>query len=340
MSVKANPTVVGGFVIGAIILVVISLLVLGSGRFFKNDLRLMAVFPGTVKGLHVGSPVLFRGVNIGSVVQIKIYHDPKKRQSLVPVYIDLKQEVMELINPDAGKGKLTKEQAIAFMVEMVKSGLHAHLTIESLVSGRQMVEFEIDPSIPIKLTGIDKEYLEIPTVESDLNKLRNLFESIPLKELTDNLVITVTEINKMFADEESRNVLENINSAIVGSRKFIDSLNEKIVPLADSSQSRLDEIQVLLINTEAQLTKTLLELTRLSNNLNKQMTLLSKSATSAFDKGDEAFTNINTLVDKESVTRNKLDQSLNELSRAAKSFRVFTEYLERHPEALIKGKQY
>jgi len=340
MSVKANPTVVGGFVIGAIILVVISLLVLGSGRFFKNDLRVMAVFPGTVKGLHVGSPVLFRGVNIGSVAQIKIYHDPKKRQSMVPVYIDLKQEVLELINPEAGKAKLTEEQAVAFMVAMVKSGLHAHLTLESLVSGRQMVEFEIDPSIPIQLTGIDKQYLEVPTVESDLNKLQNLFESIPLKELTDNLVITVTEINKMFADEESRNVLENINLAIAGSKKFVDSLNEKVVPLAESSQSRLDEVQVLLQNTNEKLTEALLELTRLSTNLNKQMTLLSQSGTTAFDKGDQAFTNINNMVDKESVARNQLEQSLNELSRAAKSFRVFTEYLERHPEAIIKGKQY
>ena len=340
MSVKANPTVVGGFVIGAIILVVISLLILGSGRLFKNDLRLMAVFPGTVKGLHVGSPVLFRGVNIGSVVQIKIFHDPRKRQSLVPVYIDLKQEVMELINPDAGKGKLTEEQAIAFMVEMVKSGLHARLTLESLVSGRQMVEFEIDPSIPIKLTGIDKEYLEIPTVESDLNKLQNLFESIPLKELTDNLVITVTEINKMFADEESRNVLENINLAISGSRKLIDNLNEKIVPLAESSQGRLDEVQLLLKNTNTQLTTALLEITRLSNNLNKQMTQLSQSANTAFSNSDKAFNNFNDMVDKESVARHNLEQSLNELSRAAKSFRVFTEYLERHPEAIIKGKQY
>ncbi len=41
--------------------------------FFKNDLRLMAVFPGTVKGLHVGSPVLFRGVKIGLVVKIKLH---------------------------------------------------------------------------------------------------------------------------------------------------------------------------------------------------------------------------------------------------------------------------
>lgn len=340
MSMKANPTVVGGFVIGAIILIVLSLLVLGSGRLFKNDLRVMAVFPGTVKGLHVGSPVLFRGVDIGSVAEIKIYHDHEQRESLVPVYIDLKQEIIELINPDARKGKLTEEQAIAFMVVMVKSGLHAQLALENLVSGRQMVEFEIDANIPINLTGIDKEYLEIPTVESDLNKLQNLFESIPLQELTENLVVTVTEINKLFADKNSRSVFENINSTVSGARNLIDTLNNKVVPLAESSQERLDDVKVLLQNTNEQLTKTLTELTRLSANLDRQMTQVSVTANKAFANTDKAFGNINNMVDKESVARYKLEQSLDELSRAAKSFRVFTEYLERHPEAIIKGKQY
>lgn len=340
MSVKANPAVVGGFVIGAIILVVISFLVLGSGRAFKNDLRLMAVFPGTVKGLDVGSQVLFRGVDIGSVAKIQLYHNPETRQSLVPVYIDLKQEVMELINPDAGKAELTEAQALEFMVAMVKSGLHARLTLESLVSGKQLVEFEIDPLIPIKLTGIDKKYLEIPTVESDMDKLQNLMKSLPLTELTENLVITVTEINKLFADKDSKEIFNNLNATISGSLVLIKNLNEQVAPLAASTQNNLNEIQSLLKNTDKHLSETLSELSRLSKNLDGQLTQLMQSASRSFDKSDQAFSSLNSLVDKESITRNKLEQSLKELSRAAKSFRVFTEYLERHPEALIKGKQY
>jgi len=340
MSIKANPSVVGGFVIGAIILMVVSLLVLGSGRFFKNDLRLMAVFPGSVKGLHVGSPVLFRGVNIGSVKKIKLYHDPETRQSLVPVYIDLKQEVMELINKDSEKSELTEEEALGFMVSMIKSGLHARLTLESLVSGRQMVEFEIDPEIKIELTGIDKQYLEIPTIESDMNKLQNLLKSLPLTELTENLVITVTEINKLFANKESREVFKNLNSTILGSRKLIDNLNDQVVPLAELTHNNLTELKGLLKNTETQLSETLVELTSVSKNLNKQLEQVTQSATRAFDESDKAFSNLNNIVDQESVARHKLEQSLNELSRAAKSFRVFTEYLERHPEAIIQGKKY
>ncbi len=340
MSIKANPTAVGGFVIGAIFLIVISFLVLGSGRFFKNDMRLMAVFPGTVNGLNVGSPVLFRGVNIGSVAKIRLYHNHKTRQSLVPVYIDLKQEVVELMIQGDDDADLTQEQALALMVDMIKAGLHARLTLENLVSGRQLVEFEFDPGIPIKVTGIDKQYLEIPTVESDLDKLQKLFKTIPLRELTESLVVTVTELNKMFANKDARNMLANINATIAGSRQFIDNLNEQVIPLSQSTQQRLAEVQVLLKNTEEQLTQTLLELTRLSINVNEKLTSLTTSATIAFDKSEVVLTNMNTLVDQKSTVRNELERSLKELSRAAKSMRVFTEYLERHPEAIIQGKKY
>ncbi|WP_198265176.1 MlaD family protein [sulfur-oxidizing endosymbiont of Gigantopelta aegis] len=340
MSIKANPSVVGGFVIGAIILVVVSFLVLGSGRLLKNDMRLMAVFPGTVNGLHVGSPVLFRGVNIGSVVKIELYHNHKTQQSLVPVYLDLKQEVMELMIQGDDASSLTEEQALKLMVDLIKQGLHARLTLESLVSGRQNVEFEFDPTLPIKLTGIDKKYLEIPTSESDFNKLQNLFKSIPLKELTDGLIVTVTELNKMFASKDSREIFNNINATIIGSRKFIDNLNEQVVPLSQSTQQRLAEVQVLLQNTEQQLTKTLLELTSLSMNVNEKLTNLTESATTAFDKSEVVLDNMNAIVDKKSTTRTELERSLKELSRAAKSMRVFTEYLERHPEAIIQGKKY
>ncbi len=340
MSVKANPVVVGGFVIGAIALIILSLLVLGSGRFFKDDLRLMAVFPGSVKGLHVGSPVLFRGVNIGSVTKIKLYHNHKTRQSLVPVYIDLKQEVLELINPDAEDDGLTKEQALEFMVEMVKAGLHARLTMESLVSGRQMVEFEIQSGLPIELTGIDKRYMEVPTTESDLNKLQNLLTSLPLTELTKSLVVTVTEINKLFATKDSKTIFDNINGTIRGSREFFDNLNNQVMPIAASMQKSLTSLENLLKKTDTQLSGTLNELLNLSKNLNQQLTILTKSGTQAFDKSEQTFANINQIVDQESITRNRLENTLNELSRAAKSFRVFTEYLEQHPEALIKGKKY
>src|SRR5690606_41996368 len=58
---RANPAVVGGFVVGAIVLVVIGLLVFGGIGWFAQTNTYIAYFPGSVKGLQVGAPVDFRG---------------------------------------------------------------------------------------------------------------------------------------------------------------------------------------------------------------------------------------------------------------------------------------
>jgi len=58
---------------------------------------------------------------------------------------------------------------------------------------------------------------------------------------------------------------------------------------------------------------------------------------------DEATENINSLVkslnvEEGGMTGVQLNETMNELSKAARSIRVMSEYLERHPESLIKGK--
>jgi paraquat-inducible protein B len=46
----------------------------------------------------------------------------------------------------------------------------------------------------------------------------------------------------------------------------------------------------------------------------------------------------NSLVGPESPVRYDLNALMKELSGAARSIRVFADYLERHPDALLRGK--
>jgi sporulation protein YlmC with PRC-barrel domain len=78
MSRQANKTVIGIFVVGAIALVVIAVLILGSGKFFKKTFTAVCYFEGSVGGLNVGAPVIFRGVKVGSVKNIVLQFDPEK----------------------------------------------------------------------------------------------------------------------------------------------------------------------------------------------------------------------------------------------------------------------
>ncbi len=76
MSKMANKSLIGAFVIGAIALAVISVIIFGSGKFFKRQLEFITFFQGSIKGLSIGSPVTFRGVKIGEVKNIHIQARP------------------------------------------------------------------------------------------------------------------------------------------------------------------------------------------------------------------------------------------------------------------------
>ena len=70
MSKPANKTMIGIFVLGAIALVVIAIVVLGSGKFFRKTYIAVCYFEGSVGGLNIGAPVVFRGVKVGSVKDV------------------------------------------------------------------------------------------------------------------------------------------------------------------------------------------------------------------------------------------------------------------------------
>ena len=76
MSAKANKTMIGVFVLGAVVLALGAIVALGSGTFFTKTDRCIMFFPHSVGGLEVGAPVVFRGVPIGSVKEISIEADP------------------------------------------------------------------------------------------------------------------------------------------------------------------------------------------------------------------------------------------------------------------------
>src|SRR5512142_3252374 len=92
MAKQANRMMIGVFVVIAVFIMAASLVVFGSGRFFKQTVKCVMYFEGSVKGLNVGAPVLFQGVPIGSVTSIILEVDPTKMQIQIPVIIEYEPE--------------------------------------------------------------------------------------------------------------------------------------------------------------------------------------------------------------------------------------------------------
>src|SRR5262245_28707527 len=134
VSNHANPTVVGGFVLGAIVLTIGGVVAFGSGALFKKRVSAMAYFDGDVGGLDVGAPVNIQGVRVGSVSGVHLDINVTTLRALVSVRIDVDPERLdfsERTDEKIGTG--------AHLREAIKKGLRAQLQTQSLVTGQQEV---------------------------------------------------------------------------------------------------------------------------------------------------------------------------------------------------------
>src|SRR5512139_359622 len=124
MSKQANKTVIGIFVVGAIALVVIAIVVLGSGKFFKKTLKAVCYFEGSVGGLNIGAPVVFRGVRVGSVTDVILSVESTKLTFMIPVYIEIEPDKFTVngVRPREMKGQKLKA--------LIDRGLRASLETE------------------------------------------------------------------------------------------------------------------------------------------------------------------------------------------------------------------
>jgi paraquat-inducible protein B len=157
MSKPANKTMIGLFVVGAIVLVVVAIGVLGSGKFFTQKFTYFMVFEGSVTGLNEGSPLVFRGVKIGAVSNILMYFNFATKVPTVLVYVESEKAHVIPYNIDqATAEKLRMQGQYVFMKELIARGLRAQLEMQSIVTGQLQIALDFYPDKPAVYTGIVK----------------------------------------------------------------------------------------------------------------------------------------------------------------------------------------
>ncbi len=196
MSKKANKTTIGMFVVGAIILLVIAILVFGSGIFFKNTTQYVLFFDTSTKGLSVGSPVIFRGVKVGYVKDISLLYDQKTGAVLIPVIIEVEQSRVK----SAPVKGFPECLACNDYRLLAKQGLRARLVLQSFLTGELMVALDFYPDKPAILRDITKQYPELPTLS--------------VEEISQNLENTLAGINKFINSESVQESFSELSSTL------------------------------------------------------------------------------------------------------------------------------
>ncbi|MEE9538881.1 MAG: MlaD family protein [candidate division NC10 bacterium] len=324
MAKKANPAAIGGFVVGAAALLVVGVLVFGSGKLWKATRPWVSYFPGSVKGLQVGAPVTFRGVKIGQVTSIKAVLNVRDEPLtiLTPVYWEYDTDMVETVG--ISRAELNKMAAAGRPVDqlLIKRGLRAQLQLQSFVTGQKFIQIDFHPDTPIRLVGVDTDVPEYPTIPSSLAHLTKSLEELPLREIGDAALNLLHHADQLVNTPEVKAVLRSANETLKTYDKVGRNIDSKIIPQTSKLVKNID-------------TQIIPQTSKLVQDLDSQVT---PAARDALKEAEATLATYRDLMAEGSPVRYELVVLLSEAAAAARSIRVLTDYLERHPEALLAGK--
>jgi paraquat-inducible protein B len=238
MSRAANPSVIGAFVLGAVVLGVAAVMLFGSGEFFEERNPFVLYFDHSVQGLEVGSPVIFQGVEIGTVTTVSALVDFKTGVVAIPVYIEIVQGRVTVVGERAG--------VVGGVATEVKRGLRARLKSLSLITGKLYVDLDYYPDKPAVFKHLDPDTPEIPTIPSELQVLLKTLQALPLPELVDKLASAAESLDKLLKKPELDDAIDQLDGTLTEARGTLTKLNARVDPLADSVEATLEKARSAL----------------------------------------------------------------------------------------------
>ncbi|MFM8333639.1 MAG: hypothetical protein ACKN9T_18325, partial [Candidatus Methylumidiphilus sp.] len=203
---------------------------------------------------------------------------------------------------------------------------------QSLLTGLLFVDINFRPETPIKLIGGEHPlYPEIPSIPSPKEQLENTVEEavamarkLPIQQTMEALLATIQQLEKLLKSPEIPSTLATLDQTLKDLRRVVNRLDDKIDPLSANLNGTLKESQSLLAN------------------LNRDTAPLLRSAEQAMRATTGAMGQAQSTlatVEQAAGQNASLDMAMRDLASAAKSLRVLADYLERHPDALLYGKQ-
>jgi paraquat-inducible protein B len=270
---------------------------------FRRRIQLLGYFDGSVSGLGPGSPVSFRGLRIGQVVSVNLQYDPKSDSIRTPVRFEVEPERIADIDMAESRGTLANIQTL------VKRGMRAQLQSVNLITGQMGIAFDFFPDAPPAEVQSESDVIVIPTqpgqftdITRQVGELMTKLNSMPFSEIGQNLNETLAGLSATTNGPELKRTLQTLDETVGAAHTLVTQLNAGVAP----AMKRLPEIAASLQDT-----------------VNRASKLVGSADTGYGDN---------------SKFKRSLDQLLLQLSDTARSVRILSDLLARHPEALIRGR--
>ncbi len=324
MSMRANPTVIGLFMIGAAVLAVGGGAALASGSWLTRESTFVSYFDESVNGLDVGAAVKFQGVPVGHVTDLLIRISEKNKTFQVPVQYDV-----DLTRLTSVAGDFIHLNDKGVLRQQIAAGLRAQLQMESIVTGQLYIELVYRAHAPpSELEERQSAYPEIPTspsllaafgsqagsVVSDVLKVlirvNEMLDSVNIREINRSVVASAAAVERLAGSKE-------LQAAIDGAPEMTAQFTRTmsgIQVLAERLDAAVGPLQGQMDSTNAELTRTLRAMR-------------------------QAVEDVRGMLSTDSGIGYQMEGAMASLKEAADAMRALSLSLERNPDMLIRGRK-
>jgi paraquat-inducible protein B len=324
MSIRANPTAIGLFVIGAAVLAVIGIATLASATWFSKQSTFISYFGESVNGLEVGAPVKFQGVPIGQVTDLLIQIESRDKSFQVPV-----QYQIDLTRLTSQAGAYLNLDDEVVLRQQIADGLRAQLQMASMVTGQLYIELAFRPdALPPELEPRPTTYPEIPTSQSLLAAFGTQAGS-----MVGDVMAILFRVNEML---EAVNMVE-LNRSVVASAAAVERLAESdeiraafgsMPGMTDQFSRTMAEVEVLTARLGGTIDPMQLQI----SGTNAEVVLTLQAMREAIEETRGIFT-------PDSGIGYQMEGAMASLESAAEALRTLALTLERNPDMLLRGKK-
>jgi len=274
-------------------------------RAYTKKIKFMMFFEGSVRGLSVGAPVDFNGIKVGSVLDVRLEFDVENTEFRIPVLIEIEPERI------IGRGNQEIEPSYQMLNELVERGLRASLQTGNLLTGQLFVGLSMRPDTPIYLIQEETPYPQLPTIRAadfgsiaqSAERFLNKLDRVDLDKLSLELIKTLEGTSKLFNGPEVQGTLEELQLSLQVFRRTLQKIDNS----------------------------------NLQKTINSGHVVMEK-ITETMETFDETLSQANRVLKPNSPLQYNIIKLTGELEETARSIRSLVDTLERHPQALIFGK--
>jgi len=263
-------------------------------RTYLEKTKSILYFDESVRGLDIGAPVEFWGIQMGQVLDVKLVYDQQKSNFRVRVLVETETERFYeagFVGSDTDRQKMLEG--------LLARGFRAQLKTGNLLTGKQVVILDFFPDAePATMTSEDGTPI-FPTVPAPMaeiatkfTQILNKIDDLPMEQIGKDLRDTVHGAKQIAESPDILKAIGNLNATLAETRMLVSDLRTKVTP----------EINIVL------------------------------------EEARKSLANAEHMLNADSPLQVKMNTALEEISGAARSLRLLMNYLERHPESLLRGK--